>query len=325
MDSMLVAIHGPRTLTRTVTPNVMVSPCGNFALHACGVLVDARVEDRHADPTYLRNPSGDDRFSRSSTIHRPADDSSMETHVLAVILARAGSKGLPNKNTLSLAGRPMIAYTIEQARRSERIDAVCVTTDSPRASDVARAAGVFIVNRPPELASDTATVDAAARHAVETYEQDDPPVTHVVILYANVPIRASGIIDRVVGHLVDTGADSVRTLAAVTKQHPDWLHRLDGDRMVQLRENSIYRRQDLEPLYYHDGAVVAVTREALFTTSPNDHHAFLGTDRRGVVQNPGDTVDIDSIDDFQLAEAILHARRQRGLTDSPAPIGTVRQ
>ena len=73
--------------------------------------------------------------------------------------------------------------------------------------------------------------------------------------------------------------------------------------------------------HYHDGAVVAVSRRALFTTDSNDHHAFLGTDRRGIVQKPGDTVDIDSLDDLYLAEAILRLRRQRLFTELPTPTG----
>ena len=249
----------------------------------------------------------------------------MENHVLAVILARAGSKGLPNKNSLLLANRSMIGYTIDHATESELIDAVCVSTDAPDVADFSRAAGVFVVDRPAHLATDTATVDAAARHAVETYEAVRAPVTHVVILYANVPIRAPGIVDQVVDHLTRTGADSVRTLAPVTKQHPDWLHRLDGDRMMPFRQNSIYRRQDLEPLYYHDGAAVAVTRAALFTTSPDDNHAFMGTDRRGLARNPGDTVDSDSIDDLRIAEAILRVRHRGQLTQPLTPEGQVQE
>ena len=80
--------------------------------------------------------------------------------------------------------------------------------------------------------------------------------------------------------------------------------------MTQYRPNSIYRRQDLEPLYYHDGAVAVVTRLALFDAlkTPNDHQAFLGRDRRALVQNPEDSVDIDGPVDFYLAEALLRAR-----------------
>jgi N-acylneuraminate cytidylyltransferase len=242
----------------------------------------------------------------------------MAVHRLAVILARAGSKGLPNKNILSIAGRPMIAYTIEEALQARQLDAVCVTTDAPQAAEVAKDMGVLVIDRPPELASDTATVDAAVRHAVEVYEKTHRPVTHVAILYGNVPVRPEGLIDQAMSHLIETGVDSVRSLARVTKQHPDWLHRLDGDRMLQYRKNSIYRRQDLEPLYYHDGGVLAVTRESLFVTSPDDNHAFLGADRRGIVHAGGAAVDVDTLDDAMIAEALILARKQPDRFHRPA-------
>ncbi len=245
----------------------------------------------------------------------------MDLHRLALILARAGSKGLPHKNILTVAGQPMIAHTIDHAKAAQEIDAICLTTDDRRAAEVGRAAGLFVVDRPAELATDTATVDAAARHAVEQYEKTGRPVTHIAILYANVPVRPGGIIDSAMRHLIDTGADSVRSLSPVTKQHPDWLHRLEGDRMVQFRKNSIYRRQELEPLYYHDGAVVAVTRLSLFTTSSDDNHAFMGADRRGVVVEDGMTVDVDSMADLHVAEALIRNRERLQLDRLLTPMG----
>jgi CMP-N-acetylneuraminic acid synthetase len=164
---------------------------------------------------------------------------------------------------------------------------------------------------PPELATDTATVDAAARHAIESWESRQRAVVGIVaLLYGNIPIRAEGLIDRAIELLVKTKADSVRSVARVTKQHPDWLHRLDGDRMSQYRVNSIYRRQDLEPLFYHDGAVAAVTRRSLFDAlkTPDDHQAFLGRERRALVQRPEDAVDVDEPIDLRVAEAILRSR-----------------
>lgn len=233
----------------------------------------------------------------------------METHTLAVILARAGSKGLPKKNILPLAGKPMIAYTIEAAQRSNTIDAICVTTDLAEAATIARNMSVMVVDRPPELATDTAPVVAAVRHAVSHYEKTHHPVTHVAILYGNVPARAPDIIDRAVTHLIKTKADSVRSLVRVEKQHPDWLHRLNCDRMEQYRKNTIDRRQDLEKLYYHDGAVVAVARASLFCAQDDNAHSFLGDDRRGVESEGGPTVDIDSVEDLRIAEFLIRGAR----------------
>src|SRR3990172_8466334 len=91
--------------------------------------------------------------------------------VLGVILARAGSKGLPGKCMRELLWRPMIAYTFEHARASKLLADVVFSTDSEPAKGIAREAGIEVIDRPPELASDTATVDAAARHAVEEWER----------------------------------------------------------------------------------------------------------------------------------------------------------
>ncbi|NLX23905.1 MAG: acylneuraminate cytidylyltransferase family protein [Phycisphaerae bacterium] len=238
--------------------------------------------------------------------------------VLAVILARAGSKGLPDKCVLPLCGRPILAYALDHARESRLVEAILLTTDSEPAKAIAQAMGAQIVDRPAELATDTAPVDAVVRHAVLAYEQQHAgPVDAVVILYGNIPVRREGVVDRCIGHLFDTGCDSVRTVAPIGKLHPDWLHRLHGDRLEQYRPNSIHRRQDLEPLYYHDGAVVAVTRAALFAPeTAADPHAFFGRDRRAVPQAEQDTVDIDTIADFYRAEAIL---RTRGGTSAMTP------
>ena len=235
-------------------------------------------------------------------------------NTLGVILARAGSRGLPDKCMRALLGKPVIQYTFDHAAASRRLSATVLTTDSEGAKALARSAAIEVIDRPLELAGDTATVDAAARHAVACWEaKHDTRVDIIVLLYGNVPVRADGVIDKVVGHLMATGADSVRTVAPVSKQHPDWVHRLDGDRMTQFRPNSIYRRQDLEPLYYHDGAVAAVTREALFGAleQPDDHQAFLGRDRRAFVQRAEDAVDVDGPVDLLMAEAVLRARDHR--------------
>ncbi len=241
-------------------------------------------------------------------------------NTLAIILARAGSKGLPNKCVLPLCGRPVLAYTVSHAQQSRLVDDIVLTTDSPEAAAIARSAGIDVIQRPTELASDDAPVDAAVRHAVQQWEADvGRQAEAVVILYGNVPVRAEGIIDRCLHRLADTGCDSVRTVAQVSKQHPDWIHRLDGNRMEQYRKNSIHRRQELEPLYYHDGAVVAVTRNSLFDErTTDDPHAFFGNDRRAVIQREEDTVDIDTLADFYRAEAIIRAANEAIFCDPPS-------
>ncbi len=236
---------------------------------------------------------------------------------LGIILARAGSKGLRDKCVRLLLDRPLIEYTFDHALASQRLTACLLTTDSKPARELARRRGIEVIERPPELATDTATVDAAARHAVEIWEREhDRQTDAVVLLYGNIPVRAPDAIDRVLDHLKNSGGSSVRTIAPVGKHHPDWLHKLSDDRLIQYRTNSIYRRQDLEPLFYHDGAVAAVTRQALFEAvkTPDDKQAFWGPDRRAIIQRPEDAVDVDEPFDLYLAEAVLRGRSETVLT-----------
>lgn len=221
----------------------------------------------------------------------------------AVLIGRAGSKGLPGKNRRMLAGHPIVHYSIDHALSSRHVSRVIVSSDCPALLATAREyERVTVVTRPGELASDTATVDEVVRHAVQ---DDAAPV--VVILYVNVPVRPAGLADRAIERLIETGADSVQSYQAVGKYHPYWMSRIDeADGRVEPHVvNTVYRRQDLPPLYVPDGGVIAVTRQSLFTVVPGQPHAFLGTDRRGIVNPPMSVVDIDSELDLHVAECLL--------------------
>ncbi len=237
-------------------------------------------------------------------------------NALAIILARAGSQGLPGKNTMPIAGRPCIAWTIEAARHSMRVSHVVVSTDCPIAASIARSEACIVIDRPPALASATATVDDAARHAVAIIAPDAPPRTPVVILYANVPVRPHDLIDRAVTMLVETGCDSVQSYASVGKHHPWWMTRVQADGRVSPWEgdvlnHGVYRRQDLPPAHLPDGGVIAVTLESLMLRIPDvapGPHAFFGRDRRGILTHEGDVIDIDSAIDAAVADATLRTR-----------------
>jgi CMP-N,N'-diacetyllegionaminic acid synthase len=195
------------------------------------------------------------------------------TPALAIILARGGSKGLPRKNALPIAGRACIEWTIEHAVNSHSIGDIIVSTDDDELLAIARrwtdsdAGRVIAMPRPADLASDTATIDAAARSALHAYEgshsfsprkrsggwasaSGDPrpttncsntrsplsppasrlsPASPIVILYGNVPVRPADLTDRAVKLLVESGADSVQSYAPVGKYHPWWMARVDPD------------------------------------------------------------------------------------------------
>lgn len=233
-----------------------------------------------------------------------------EMTVLAVILARAGSKGVPRKCLQPLLGRPLIEYTLDHALAARTAAAVVLSTDCEEAAQLARCRGIETIDRPPALATDEARIDAALRHAVETWESRHARrIDAAVLLMGNVPVRAPGIIDRCVEHWRATGCDSVRTVAPVGRHHPDWLFRLEGDRMTPYRPNAIARRQDLEPLFGLDGSVYVVSRAALVAAAgPDaDAQAYLGNDRRAIAQPSADTIDIDEPVDLAIAAALLQS------------------
>ncbi|MFO0491912.1 MAG: cytidylyltransferase domain-containing protein [bacterium] len=240
----------------------------------------------------------------------------MSTAALALILARAGSKGVPGKNVIPIAGRPCIAWTIAHAHTARLVHATAVSTDGTPIADAARAAGAEVLTRPPELAGDTITVDAAARHALHTWESthdtlsDDAPI---VILYANVPIRPPGLIDNAIELLTSTNAHSVQSYTPVGKHHPWWTVRIDNTGTVQpwqgdVLYHNVFRRQDLPPAHIPDGGVLVVTRRSLLLQIPgvpDGPHRFLGLDRRGILTPPGSVVDIDTPLDVHVARAMM--------------------
>lgn len=233
-------------------------------------------------------------------------------NTLAVIIARAGSKGLPNKAMQPLGGKPLIVRTIEHALGSKRVDAISLTSDSPEILEVGRSFGVHCYDRPEEICNDSATIDSAVRHGVECWEgETGHTCRYVAILYGNIALRPADLTDRAVQKLIETEADSVQSVYNVGKMHPLWMKKLGGtfgDVLEMYEDNQIYRRQDLPPVYMLDAGVLAVTRESLFDIDPAEPHRFLGTDRRAVVTRAGDVVDVDTPLDLALAEAILKVK-----------------
>jgi len=233
-------------------------------------------------------------------------------NILGIILARGGSEGLKNKHLLPLLGRPVISYTFDHARRAKRLSRIVLTTDSAPIRHLAQQSMLETINRPADLATSDASVQATLLHAMHAVEARSPfRADAIVVLYGNVPVRADGDIDRAIEMLESTGCDSVRSFCPVGKWHPAWMARLnERDCVSLLQPNSIHRRQDLEAVYLHDGGVIAVSRASLLRgeANPHDPHAFFGVDRRAIRTKTGDVVEIDQLRDLYWAEAVLRER-----------------
>ncbi len=233
-------------------------------------------------------------------------------NVLGVVMARAGSKGLADKHMQPLLGRPVIDYTLDHVRASRLLTRAIVSSDSRAVLGLAADRGFSVLERTPELCTDTASVQAVMLHAVKHVEANGFFPDAAVILYGNVAVRGADVIDRAIAHWQETRCDSVRTFCPVGKWHPGWMSRLNGDVVEPLRPGSIHRRQDLEAVYLHDGAAVVMSIESLKRglSTPDDPHAMFGVDRRGILTEMGETVEIDHRRDLYWAEAVLRDRKE---------------
>lgn len=266
----------------------------------------------------------------NTSANTPVNDrSSAEAQTpLVVVIARAGSKGLPNKAMAILDDRPLVAWSLEHALASKLKAGVIVSSDSPEVRAVGQSLDVDVTDRPAELASDQATIDAAVRHAVEVWEaKHKKTCDQVVILYGNIPLRPWDLVDRALNKLSQSQCDSVQSVYPVGKNHPYWMKRLTNgtdstnskdnadsanDVLAMYQDNAVYRRQDLPPVYMLDGGIIALTRTSLFNfdATGKEPHQFLGKDRRAVVTEAGDVVDVDTPLDLLLAQTI-HAFRKK--------------
>jgi len=224
--------------------------------------------------------------------------------ILAIILARGGSKGVPGKNILPLNGKPVMLYTIDAAREAKSLDRIILSTEDEEIAQIGLEYGVEVIMRPHEYASDSSSIEMALRHTVIEVEKQGVFVRIIVPLYANVPIRKKGSIDEVVETLISTGADSVQTYAPYTTP-PQWACKIENDRPKLLDEKYkfAFRRQLVETAYFPNAAAIAIKYDVLMKTdNASTPDSFMGTDKRAIIQKPEDTIDIDNPIDLLWAK-----------------------
>jgi CMP-N,N'-diacetyllegionaminic acid synthase len=227
-------------------------------------------------------------------------------HVLGLIPARAGSRG---KNLWPLAGKPLLAWTVEAAQASSALTRVVVSTDSEEVAAVARELGAEVLARPAELArNETPTRDVVA-HAL----READPCDVLVLLQPTSPLRRREHIDEAVRLLLETGADSVLSVVEVPHQfRPVSLMALEDGRLVPLVEDAPTRREDKPIVYARNGPAVLALR-------PNRVGDDLyGGDCRPYLMDLRDSVDIDERTDLELAELLLSTlSRERAQKAAP--------
>lgn len=229
--------------------------------------------------------------------------------ILAVIPARGGSKGIPQKNLYPLGGVPLIAHTIVSALESGIFNNVVVSTDCPKIAEVAEAWGAQVPSlRPLELATDTARTLPVVQHSLHEME-DLSGLTYsaVYTLEPTSPLRSSKDIKESRDILISKPCDSVVGLVELLHAHPIQIKRVEDGYVVPfvLDEPEGIRRQDLQPrAFIRSGAIYATKRETLTSGS------LLGTHCAAYIMPAERSISIDNEIDLLLAECLLHRAKQ---------------
>ena len=228
-------------------------------------------------------------------------------NVLGLIPARGGSRSIPGKNLVPVAGRPLLGYTCDAALRSRRLTRTILSTDDEEIARVGKTFGVEVpFLRPADLARDEIPMIEVVRHAVgwladhERYRAD-----LVALLQPTSPLRRAEHIDAAVDLLLETSADTVVSVIEVPHQfNPVSLMCLEDGRLVTfLDQPMILRRQDKPRAYARNGPAILVVRQEVL-----EKGTLYGAVVRPLEMTLVDSVDIDAPDDVALAEFYLSRR-----------------
>lgn len=222
---------------------------------------------------------------------------------IAIIPARGGSKRLPGKNIKDLAGKPMIAWTIEAALVSQVFDYVFVSTDDEKIAEVAKNAGAQVpFLRPEKLASDEATTNDVVTHLVEWVESEyNQQVSTIAILQPTSPLRNAQHIKEAMRLMEEKSAKAVVSVCEV--EYPiQFCNTLSKDGSMDgfIKPENLKRTQELEPYYRLNGAIYFFERSHVGKMTglySNGTYAY--------VMGARESVDVDTLQDFKLAEFLL--------------------
>jgi len=232
--------------------------------------------------------------------------------VLAITLARGGSKTVPNKNINFLKGKPLIYYTIKEALKSKFIDRYVVSTDSKKIMQISKKYGAEVpFLRPKYLSTDRASSVDALKHCVKWIENKEKQKYDIVIeLMCTNPLKKSKDFDLILKKLINTKSDSVIAVHRLFDNHPSRIKKIINDKIVNfaVKEKSESRRQDLKPYaYVRSGSVYALKRNYLM----NKSRRYGSKNSRPYILPPNKVINIDEEIDFLTAELMLKKNEKK--------------
>ncbi|GAB6282476.1 MAG: acylneuraminate cytidylyltransferase family protein [Ignavibacterium sp.] len=228
----------------------------------------------------------------------------MVKKIPAIIPARGGSKGILKKNIKVLAGKPLIAWTIEAALNSKYISDVIVSTDDDEIAEISRNYGAQIpFMRPPELATDESIAIDTYLYTVEKLNSEyNKSIEEFVVLQPTSPLRNSKHINEAVKLFYNQKADSVVSLVE-SNHSPYWFKKITPKGKIKsLFEDKIYsvNRQQLPKTYLINGAILILKYNILKST-----RSYYINNSLAYIMSQEESIDIDNIIDFKICEIFL--------------------
>lgn len=227
--------------------------------------------------------------------------------ILAIIPARGGSKGLPGKNIKNLCGKPLISWSIEQAKGSTYIDSIYVSTDSQEIASVAEDWGVNVPElRPSEYACDSAPSSAFIIYTIEKLKKEGQFYDYFILIEPTSPLRDIEDIDRAIEMLVNASdIDSIVGVCKAEDIHPAFMVKIkeNGLLVPYEKEMKTLRRQDIPDLYFFEGSVYASKIDVYLKKKVFYHDRSLP-----YIVPKWKSYEVDDIIDFTIIEAIMNLK-----------------
>jgi len=233
--------------------------------------------------------------------------------ILGLIPARGGSKGLPGKNIRPLNGKPLIAWTIQQASQSKYLDRTIISTDDPKIAQIARScAGDVPFLRPKKLASDRSPTIDTVTHAVEFLKTKGESFDFLALLEPTSPLRARDDLDKAIKILIDQQEkfDCLVSLGQVHLEHPRIMKKMDNGYVASYMPSNaqkVKRRQDLEIVYFPYGVIYLSKIETLLKTG-----SFYQQKQIPYFIERWQGYEVDDLYDFLCIEAVMRLAIQQG-------------
>jgi CMP-N-acetylneuraminic acid synthetase len=220
--------------------------------------------------------------------------------ILTIIPARGGSKGIPDKNIKDLAGKPLIAWTIEAALKSLYVTKTIVSSDSETILEISQKYGAKTLKRPAYLASDTARSEPVITHVLEQFKEEN--YDYIILLQPTSPLRTNSDIDKAIKTLLESDATALISVYR-PQHHPLKAFKMNSKGFLKGIINDDFPfapRQELAEAYYPNGAIYIV-KTALFLETGK-----LFTDKTVAFEMPFEkSLDIDTEADFINLEKAL--------------------